>query len=281
MEDPSVYYDKPLKTQKHPHYEHRGAKLYKKNNEFSDKNFQRVRRVSNKKKLVNSLRRIGKCLNNATPADIPTQGLQKVCFILINNYAHDKHDPKIGPMNDGYLIGLNQHRLGFRIFYLHNCNSSQYSQFLQFFLKYTLQQLTVFYSGRNTATNGSPGIEFKEDSISSSDLGKLIAESYNRRCKAVFISDTTSGGSVYDIISVNKESNIISLSAGKSTDPDSKEGRRSHGIFTYYFCKIIYENPNITPYRLAERMNPSLKRFNETFFCEVSDHNSESRPIFN
>ena len=72
MEDPSVYYDKPLKTQKHPHYEHRGAKLYKKNNEFSDKNFQRVRRVSNKKKLVNSLRRIGKC---RYPNPRPSKGL--------------------------------------------------------------------------------------------------------------------------------------------------------------------------------------------------------------
>lgn len=283
MEDPSIYYDKPLKNQKHPHFEHRGAKLYKKNNEFSDKKFQKVRRVSNKKKLLQSFSRIGRCLNDLSPSDIPTENLQKVCLILFNNYDHDKHDPKIGPMNDSYLIGLNHHRLGYKIFYLFNCKCQQYPQFLGFFLKYTLQQLTVFYSGRNTLITGTAGIEFKDNTITCTEFGKLIAENYNRRCKAVFISDSTSGGSVFDISTIAKEtepSNIISLSAGKSTDPESKEGRRSHGIFTYYLCKILYECPSITPYRLAERMNPSLKRFNETFMCEVTDHNAENQPIF-
>ena len=269
---------------KHPHFEHRTAKMYKKNNEFSNKKFQRVRHVSNKKKLVHSFQHIGRCLNDATPADIPTTGLQKVCLILINNYEHDKHDPKIGPMNDGYLIGLNHHRLGYKIFYLYNCNCNQYPQFLEFFLKYTLEQLTVFYSGRNTIASGTPGIEFKDNSISCSEFGKIIDDNYNGRCKVVFISDSTSGGSFFDLNPVannSKPSNIISLSAGKCTDPDSKEGRRSHGIFTYYLCKILNECPNITPQRLAERMNPSLKRFNETFICEVTDHNSENQPIFN
>ena len=281
MEDQTAFYDKPERSQKHPHYEHRGAKLYKKNNEFTDKKFQRVRRVSNKKKHVRSLQRIGKCLNDATPSDIPAQGLQKVCLILINNYAHHKHDPKIGPMNDGYLIGLHHHRLGFKVFYLYNCISSQYPQFLEFFLKYTLEQLTVFYSGRDSIISGSHGVEFKDNSISCNEFGKLISENYNGRCKAVFISDCTSGGSVFNINSVaNESSNIISLSANKTTDPDSKEGRRSHGIFTYYLCKILNECPNITPKRLCERMNPSLERFNELFICQLSSKELGESPIF-
>ncbi|KAK8834655.1 hypothetical protein M9Y10_026473 [Tritrichomonas musculus] len=280
MEDPAAFCDKPDRKQKHPHYEHRGAKLYRKNNEFSDKKFQRVRRVSNKKKLVQSLQRIGKCLNESNPSDVPTENLQKVCFLLVNNYAHDKHDPKIGPMNDAYLIGLHHHRLGFKVFYLYNCNCQQYPQFLELFLKYTLQQLTVFYSGRDSIVNGSHGIEFKDNTISCNEFGKLISENYNGRCKAVFISDCTSGGSVFDIKSVANNSDVISLYVNKTTDPDSKEGRRSHGIFTYYLCKILNECPNITPKRLIERMNPSLERFSETFTCEVTSHDSENQPIF-
>ena len=280
MEDPSAFCDKPDRKQKHPHYEHRSAKLYKKNNEFSNKKFQRIRRVSNKRKLVQSFERIGRCLNEASPSDIPTEGLQKICLILINNYAHDKHDPQIGPMNDGYLIGLQHHRLGFKVFYLYNCPAQQYPQFLEFFLKFTLRQLTVFYSGRDSIISGSHGIEFKDNTISCNEFGKLISENYNGRCKAVFISDITTGGSVFDIKSVHENSDIISLSVNKSTDPDSKEGRRSHGIFTYYLCKILYECPNITPKRLTERMNPSLERFNETFICEVTSHDSENQPLF-
>ena len=283
MEDPNAFYDKPLKDQKHPHFEHRTAKMYKKNNEFTNKKFQRVRHVSNKKKLVHSFQHIGKCLNEATPNDIPTAGLQKVCLVLINSYEHDKHDPKIGPMNDGYLLALNHHRLGYKIFYLYNCNASQYPQFLEFFLKYTLEDLTVFYSGRNTLTSGSAGIEFKDNSISCSEFGKLIAENYNGRCKAIFISDSTCGGSVFDIrpvINSGKPSNVISLYASKSADPDSKEGRRSHGIFTYYLCKILNDEPSITPHRLAERMNSSIKRFDEAFVCEATDINIENQPLF-
>ena len=278
MTDQSIYSDKLLKHQKHPHFEHRTAKLYRKNNEFTNKKFQRVRHVSNKKNLVRSLKHIGVCLNDRTPDEIPKEGLQKVCLILINHYHHDKHDPKIGPLNDAYMLGLNHHRLGFNIFYLRNCEASKYPQFLEFFLKYTLQHLTVFYSGRNEG-----GVEFKDRNISSSEFGKMISENYNGRCKAIFISDSACGGSVFNInplVSQNRPTDVISLYANKSTDPDSKEGRRSHGIFTYYLCKILNECPNITPVRLADRMNPSLKRFNMTFGCEVTNHDSENQPLF-
>ncbi|KAK8896820.1 hypothetical protein M9Y10_014741 [Tritrichomonas musculus] len=281
--DQEAFYDKPMKQQKHPHFEHRGAKLYRKNNEFSEKKFQRVRRVSRKSKLVHSFQRIGKCLNEENVANIPTDNLSKVCLILINNYEHDKHDPKIGAMNDGYLIGLYHHRLGFKVFYLYNCESSKYPECLEFFLKYTLGQLTVFYSGRDTIKNGSHGIEFKDNSISCNEFGRLIADNYNGRCKAVFISDCTSGGSVFDIKTVQNSSapsKVLSFYVNKTTDPDSKEGRRSHGIFTYYWCKILYECPNITPKRLNERMDASVKRFNENFVCECTDPNLENQPIF-
>lgn len=196
---------------------------------------------------------------------------------------HDKHDPKVGPMNDGYLVGLNHHRLGFKVFYLNNCESNKYQEFLQFFLKHTLHQLTVFYSGRDTITHSIHGIEFKDRCISCSDFGKLISENYNSKCKIVFISDSTSGGSVFGIqfFSDNSiTSNIISFSVAKCTDPNSKEGRRSHGLFTYFLCKIIYECPNITPKKLSERINPSLKRFNETMICEYSNNELENQSFF-
>lgn len=58
QKDDSAYYDKPGESQKHPHYEHRTAKLIKKRNDFSEKKFQRARRVSNQKKLIRSFMRI-------------------------------------------------------------------------------------------------------------------------------------------------------------------------------------------------------------------------------
>lgn len=280
MEDRSTFVDKPDKDQKHPHFEHRTAKMYKKNNEFSEKKFQRVRHVSNKKDLVSSLKRIAKCLNTSNISEVPTEGLQKVCLLLINNYEHDKHDPKVGPLNDAYLFGLHHHRLGFKVFFLRNCGCQQFTQFFELFLKYTLQQLTVFYSGRDSIINGSHGIEFEDNTISSTELGKIIADNYNGRCKALLVSDCTAGGSVFDISSVPNNSDLILLSVNKSTDPDSKEGRRSHGIFTYYLCKVFNECPNITPNRLCERMNAYIERFNTSFNCQVTKPGEEDQPIY-
>ena len=73
---------------------------------------------------------------------------------------------------------------------------------------------------------------------------------------------------------------MISFFVEKSFDPESKEAKRSHGIFTYYFCKITTDCPNITPNRLVDRMAPSLKRFGEIFRCEITDHKLADRPVF-
>ena len=274
--DDSVCYDKPNKNQKHPHYEHRISKMIAKNNEFSEKKFQSIRNISTEKKLLKSFKRIGRCLNHVSRDKMPTDGYDKVCLILINNFEHDKHDPKIGPLNDGYLFGLYHHRFGFKVFYLYNCNQGNYPKYLQFFLVHTIENLTVFYSGRDTINFGSHGIEFVDKNVSSNQFGQLIARDNNGRCKVVFISDCTTEGSVYDIQTVNKVNNLnpsdmLSFSVKKITDPDSKKGRRSHGIFTYYFCNFIYNDPSISPSRLIDRMNASLARFNETFVCESTN----------
>ena len=284
--DNNFCYDKPDKKQKHPHYEHRTTKLMKKNNEFSEKKFQRIRRVSTQKKLKKSFKRIGRNLKHVSRNEIPTNGYDKVCLILINNFKHDKHDPKVGAMNDGYLFGLYHHRLGFKVFYLINCRQVNYPKYLQFNLFHTKEKLTVYYSGRDSIDYGSHGIEFKDQNVSADQFGRLIARDNNGKCKVVFVSDCAAGGSVFDIQTVNKVNNphpseMISFAVNKVTDPNSKIGRRSHGIFTYYFCKVLYEDPAISPRRMVERLNGSLGRFSETIDCQMTNALAENDPMYN
>ena len=115
-----TYVDTPDKKQKHPHYEHQTAKLNAKDNEFSNKEFQKIRKDSTHKHMIKSFGRIGMCLNNKNSSSIPTNELNKVCLILINTYEDEDTDLGVGPLNDGYLIGLKHHRLGYTIFYLYN-----------------------------------------------------------------------------------------------------------------------------------------------------------------
>lgn len=278
-----TYVDEPFKKQKHSYYEHLSSKLYEKNHEFSEKHFQKTRGVSNKEDILKAFSRIGRCLNHISRIEIPKEGLEKVCLILMNNFQREqysKYNPQIGPMNDGYLTALIHHRLGFKVFYLYNCIQGNYPKWLQFFLMHTTGTLTVFYSGHN-----SNGIEFKDKKVTKEQLAKLIADSNTGKCKAIFISDCTEGGSVFDINKVSKENNantsgMISLSIEKSSNSDSSECKHSHGIFTYYLYKFIYDQPNITPKRLIERMSPSLERFNATFICETNNKELEAQPIF-
>lgn len=270
-----TYVDTPNKKQKHPHYEHRTTKLDLKDNEFSIKKFQKVRSVSTHKDLIKSFGRIGMCLNDKSETTIPTEELHKVCFVIINDYNKEDKELGVGPLNDGYLIGLKHHRLGFKVFYLYNSKSEELSPLLSFFMKNTKDSLTVFYSGRD---NNSQGIEFNNGTLEKESISEVISSNENKKIKIIFITDCLSGGSVFDI---HNCSNAIAFYVKKNDSNESKEIEKSHGIFTYYFCKIICENPSITPNRLVERMNPSLCRFNESFTCEFIDDKLGETPIFN
>lgn len=281
-----TYVDTPGKKQKHPHYEHRTEKLDKKNNEFSRKKFHRIRKVSTHKKLLESFGRIGMCLNNKSSNNINVSDLNKVCFILINSYEDKENDLGVGPLNDGYLVGLKHHRLGFKIFYLYNSRSDEFTSYLSFFTRNTSHSLTVFYTGRDSMYSGTQGIEFNNGSLSASSISEIISQSENDKAQMIFITDSCNGGSVFGINEIKSNTtssnplNLISFYVTKSSSPKSKDSIRSHGIFTYYFFKIISIKPNITPNGLVERINPSLSRFKEIVRFDLSKKELADRPIF-
>lgn len=262
------------KKERTSYYENQAAKLEKKNNEFSSKKFQRIRNNSSHKNVLKSLKKIGVCLNEQPIINVPSFNLDKVCFILINDYDDEENDLGVGPLNDGYLVAVNHYRLGFKIFYLYNSRSDEFPTFLGFFMKCTTKMLTVFFSGRN---HGKKGIEFNRGNISKNFICDVITRNCNGQSRAIFITDSISGGSAFDI---DNCSNVISLSVKKNGPRESKELKRSHGIFTYYLCKYISECPNITPNGLVERMNSSLLRFNEKLKCKFSNEGLDESPIF-
>lgn len=274
-----TYVDTPDKQQKHPHYDHQTKKLDKKDNEFSSKEFHQVRKVSTPKKLLKSFGRIGMCLNDKSTGDIPTSDLDKVCFILMNNNSNKNKKFDVGPLNDGYLIGLYHHRLGYKVFYLYNSGSDEFKAFLGFFMRNTTISLIAFYSGLEKNENSVEGIKFVNGILSKSSIGEVISENLNCKANVVFLTDCIGGGSVFDIEGINR-SNMISFYVSKTNSPESKECKRSHGVFTYYFCKLINECPSITPERLCQRINPSLLRFSQVFNFEFTNQKLIESPIY-
>ena len=137
------------------------------------------------------------------------------------------------------------------------------------------QALTVFYSGRDDQL--FEGIEFNDVTVSKSEISQILSKSCNGKARLIFITDSLQGSSVFDTKSC---SNAVAFSVEKSNAFDSKENERTHGILTYYFCKMTSECPSITPNQMDNLMNPSLSRFNEVFKCELSDKKIGDTPIF-
>lgn len=279
-----IFFDITEKMHKHSVYEHLTSKLDRKDNEFSCRQFHHIRKASTNKKLLDSMLKISICLNEKNISDIQITNLNKVCFILINNNQLEEKGLGVGPLNDGYLVCLNHYRHGFKVFYLYNPKSDLYLKFLGFFMKFTKVELTVFYSGPDLTSFGIEGIEFSNGCLSKDSIGNIIAQNCTGKARILFMTDCIGGGSVFDIDSCNhlkdvKPSNMISFYVNKM-EPESKESELSHGIFTYYFFKIINECPNITPDKLVDRMNPSLNRFNEIFRCEITNNELADSQIF-
>lgn len=280
-----TFIDIPNKKPIHPRYEDQLDRLDKKNNGFSDKKFHRIRNYSTSKRLLESFGRIAMCLNNKTSGDIPTGEFDRVCLILINTHECGNKNLGVGPLKDGYLIGWMHHNLNFKIFYLYNPKSTDFTLFLGYFMQNTEKLLTVFYTGGDSATYGIHGIDFIDGTLHEGVVGSVIARNCNKKARVMFITDSYNGGSVFNIHSINYDNNqtptnLISLSVQKDEKALLKEVKRSQGILTYYLCKIIGKNNSISPNQLIERINPSIANFNLLLSVDVTDPELSNAPIF-
>ncbi|KAK8882838.1 hypothetical protein M9Y10_045481 [Tritrichomonas musculus] len=290
-----TYIDVPNKKQKHPHYEHRTAKLDKQNQEFSKKAFQQLRKYSTHKKIIKALSRISMCVNDKKSENIQTDRLTKVCFILCNTYDRNDYNLGVGPLNDALMIASQHHRLGYEVFYLHNPRKTEFTNYCDFFLKNTQKSLTIFYSGRGKTVAGSidgemcsniNAIVFDCGMIVEDELSKILSQNPNGKAKITLITDSCNGGSPWNLASVLKEnhnynSKIVSLSISNNL-PESETtaiDKKCQGLFTYYFCKYLTESPEIDPSSLCAKINPSLKRFNECVIFERTTKDLESIPL--
>lgn len=219
------------------------------------------------------------CLNGKPVDHFQASTFEKTCFLLINDYE-DKHKYElgVGPLNDGYLMALRLHKLGFNIFYLYNPQSEEFGQYLAFFVKNTTKQLTVFYSGR--VTNKNTGISFSYTALVKESIAKIVEENYNGETKLVFITDSLGSGPAFAVNS-GPHKNMTSISAVKKGKPTNEDLVKKQGIFTYYLCKVLNECPTISPNQLAEKMNNSLSRFDEELRCENSDDTTANAPLYN
>lgn len=277
-----TYVDRPDKKEKHPHYENKIEKLDK-HYFFKAKDFHQIRKISTHKKLKKAFTRISMCLNDKMPAEVPIEGLDQVCFMVINDYEKDKiSELGVGPLNDGYLFGITQYRMDFNIFYLYNSKIEEFTSFLAFFMKNTQKILTVYYTGRSA--DGNQGILFDSGILSKDSIADIIASNCNGKARYIFVNDCPTGGTNFDIPSILHQNkpikNLLSFSVDKTKSHGYKDAKRTHGLLTFYLCKTINDYPIINPNDLIEKMTQELRRFQIKFDCAITDQELANNPIF-
>ena len=235
--------------------------------------------------LLRTMNKFTICLNSKTIQNISFYNHTKVCFILINTYENENEDLGMGPLNDSIHIALYYHKLHYKVFYLYNPQSNQFINFLDYFLKNTKKALTVFYSGYGSNNSSIHEIKFPNGHLSSDVIQKSLSQNCNGKAKVTLLTNTFNGGPVFDIHSINllndqQSSDIISFWVKKEKNNlKLNESKRSHGIFIYYFFKIISDFPNITPKELVEKVNPSIESFNEFLKYDVTNTDLIEAPL--
>lgn len=267
------------KHQKHFHYEHQTRKLnHKDYDEFEGKKFHNVRKNQHHKDILKAIGRVGLCVNDKPCDSIPVADLDNVCFILCNTYEHKNVDLGVGPLNDTQMIGVNMHRRGFKVFYLVSPRKEEFINYCQFFSQNTQNKLVIFYTGRGFLSDGEhTNIMFNDGNATPQELGQAISQA-NTSNHIVLITDCCTGGSAFDVR--ENPHDIVSLGISKPASEKDRHDRRTHGIFTYYLCKILNEAPDITPAALVDRMNPPLKRFDASLICHETNPELDSVPLF-
>lgn len=276
------YVDRPDKKQKDFEYARTVHKLD--DETFSEKKFQRKRKISTKETLCKSFGRIGMCVNGKSPDSIPVEGLDKVCFVICNTYSRPEYKLGVGPLNDGYMVALAQHHQEAKVFFLHNPNHDEVLRFIGYFLKYTRELLTIYYSGRSaTLRNHSNGKSSGNDSamvlndgyVFDSELNQLLYEYLNETTRVILIADCCNQSRIWNLHNPLKpkeylSGQVILITVGIDPQAESKACSKAHGIFTYLLCKNLEMTPRITAKELAERISTHLKRFNEIVITDAT-----------
>lgn len=272
------YIDKPNIGLKRSAYIRKAVKLDNKDDQFSAKSFYKVRKSSTKSDVVDSFRRIGMCLNKISFSTLPKANISKVCFVTICNLDETNESYGVGPLNDAYLFAFIHYKLGYKVVFLYNPDKSRFVKSLKFFTAHTTSCLALYYSGPDSYSKISQinhGILFNYNEYITDDEISILVGQYGDAALRVFVfQDGICGGTIVNIKTARSASkgncpDIVTFTVSKN-DLTPKEKRLSHGIYTYYFCKLIRQFSESSVRRMAELLNMSMKRFGVSVTPTVS-----------
>jgi hypothetical protein len=258
---------------------------------FSHDQLNELRKSGTIEAAVQELEEIGTNLAEQDPESLVPA--EKSCFVCCNSYTVERLRLGVGPVNDSVTVAFNHKQRGYTVYFLHNPLANDFKTWLAVFLKGTKKALTVFFTGHGASVPDRNGDEsdgfdeamiFDKGYIIDDTLQDIVRANVHGNAKILLLTDCCHSGSIWDLQSSREKlpGNILSLSASEDsqTAKQTKMNKKDQGIFSYFFWKLVNEDPKITPNALAEKINPNLKRFNQKFVSAATLERRLSEPIF-
>jgi uncharacterized caspase-like protein len=157
---------------------------------------------------------------------LPTN-LTRAVFIACNTYTRADYSLGVGPMNDAITVSQYMKSIGFTVYFIHNPKSEEFKQAVAHFLKYTQQQLLVYYTGHGASVNDTNGDEadqkdealvFDDAFVTDDVLAKLLSDSGKPgNSRVLLLNDCCHSGSIWDL-SQGSPPGILCISAAKDSE---------------------------------------------------------------
>lgn len=230
-------------------------------------------------------------------SNLPTD-LKRCVFICCNTYTRPDYSLGVGPMNDALAVAGYFKQLGFDLYFAHNPTSEEFIRYLQHFVKNTQEYLVVYYTGHGGSIDDTNGDEsdgkdealvFDDNFVVDDTLAEVLANAGKPDSSVVCLfNDCCHSGSIYDLKpgglfnGHQLPPKIFSLSAARDSETakQTSVGGKDQGIFTFYFLKLLSQDPSLTPVTMQAKINQYLKKFDQQYQFSSTSAEVLNKPCF-
>lgn len=246
--------------------------------DFSVEQFQELRQHSTVREALGQLNELATDIRSLRRGTLNFK-IPRACFICCNTYQGEEKCLGVGPINDSITVAANHKCMGYVTYYLHDAKSDEFLEYLQIFLQNSTDYLTVFYTGHGAAIDNLNGTErsgfdeamiFVDTYIIDDDLAKMLLKYANGITRVILMSDCCHSGTIWDIpedpiVALTFPANIISISASndEQTAKQATIKNTTQGLFTFYFWKILREDPALSIRKLAQLVTKQIFKFKQ------------------
>ena len=261
---------------------------------FTQEEWEANHNQTDEQETKGKLWKLGADLSSTSESKVSGNKLDKVVYICCNTYTKEEYKLGVGPMNDAITVASYMSAAGYTIYFLHNPTANEFANWLGFFFEKTKTELLVYYTGHGASIEDDNGDEadgldeayvFDDSFLRDDKLIDLLQSRKKSNAKVILLSDCCHSGSIWDIQSEKKSDlpgNVMSLSAARDsqTAKQTSIGGTDQGIFTFYFFKLLEQNPSITPTQMESQINQYISKYEQHFTKAVSTSGMENKAIF-